>query len=288
MFVAVGHQGLRLTSRDGESWSEPIYGKEGEVYRGVCFGKGRFVAFGSYGGANIFAATTNGADWSTAQQDAKYSRYVRGITFGQDRFLALGGDPGAVGAANAFGLTSADGLTWEGPHETGAKFVLRRAAFGNGLCVGVGDRGRRAVSKDGGLTWTDVPKPRAIDTLIDIAFGDGLFVGVGLHGLRISTRDGETWSEPQRGQEGEHCNCVAWTGEQFVAIGQGATYFSPDGEKWERIPNVSAPTTAVRGKNAFVGSNWKGRLLHSPDAITWREVHKCDQHVEALAFGEAE
>jgi photosystem II stability/assembly factor-like uncharacterized protein len=286
MFIGVGHHGLRISSPNGQKWSEPQLGKEGEVYRGVCFGRGRFVAFGSYGGSNIFAASTDGAAWQMATHDAKYSRYVRGMEFGQNRFVALGGDPGAVGAANAFELTSEDGLKWSDFHETGAKYVLRRAAFGNDICVGVGDRGRRAVSTDGGLTWTDVPNAKAIDTLIDIAFGNGIFVGVGLHGLRMTTRDGKTWSEPQHGEEGEHCNTVIWTGERFVAIGQGATYFSPDGEKWERTPNKSAPTTASYGDKVYVGSTWKGRILRSTDAITWNEVHKCEHHVEAFAFGQ--
>src|SRR6187200_75546 len=117
MFIATGHNGLRRSSINGIDWSEPVLGKEGEVYRGACFGDGRFVAFGSYGGVNIFATTTDGKSWQTAQHDAKYARYVRGIAFGAGRFLALGGDPGAVGAANAFELTSADGLKWSDFHE---------------------------------------------------------------------------------------------------------------------------------------------------------------------------
>lgn len=286
MFVAVGHNGLRLSSRDGVAWGKPTFGKEGEVYRGVCCGAGRFVTYGSYGGLNLFAATTDGEKWETATRDARYAHYVRGIGFGEGRFVALGGDPGAVGAAKAFSLTSTDGLDWGEAHESGGKFVLRRIAFGNGLCVAVGDRGRRSVSSDGGITWNDVPNTKAVDTLIDVAFGNGLFVGVGLHGLRMSTRDGLTWSERLVGEEGEHCNSVVWTGEQFVAIGQGATYFSRDGEKWERVVNVDPPTTATFGDNVFVGSSWKGRILHSTDAITWREVQKCEQHVEAIAFGQ--
>jgi photosystem II stability/assembly factor-like uncharacterized protein len=285
MFLAVGHNGLRITSSDGTKWGEPVLGKEGEVYRGVCFGDGRVVAYGSYGGVNIFAATTDGQTWQTTQHDAKYARYVRGMAYGEERFLALGGDPGAVGAANAFVLTSSDGIQWSDFHETGAKFVLRRVAYGSDVCVGVGDRGRRAVSKDGGLTWSDVPMPKAVDTLIDIAFGNGRFVGVGLHGLRMTTRDGEHWSEPQRGEEGEHCNSVVWTGERFVAIGQGATYFSQDGEAWERAINHDPPTTATFGEKLFVGSAWRGRILTSADALRWTEVRKCEFPVEAVAFG---
>ncbi len=285
MFLAVGHNGLRLTSLDGQAWSEPILGKEGEVYRGACYGAERFVAFGSYGGKNIFAASPAGKEWKTSEQDAKYARYVRGIAFSGKQFVALGGDPGAVGAANAFELTSTDGLAWSDYHETGAKFVLRRIAFGNDICVGVGDRGRRALSTDGALTWKDVPNTKATDTLIDIAFGNGVFVGVGLHGLRMSTRDGKTWSERITGEEGEHCNTVVWTGEEFVAIGQGATYFSPNGETWKRVVNHNAPLAAAFGEGIFVGSSWKGKLLHSTDAVAWREVLKCPHHVEAVAFG---
>lgn len=285
MFAAVGHHGMRMSSDDGLRWSDPQLGKEGEVYRGLCYGAGRFVAYGSFGGLNLFAATTDGKNWQTASQDAKYSRYIRGLAFGEGRFLALGGDAVSVGAANAFSLHSTDGLTWSAPHESGAKYVLRRAAFGNGRWVGVGDRGRRSVSTDGGVTWEDVPKPRAVDTLIDVAFGKEMFVGVGLHGLRMATRDGKTWSERQVGEEGEHCNNVLWTGEQFVAVGQGATYFSADGEKWQRVPNRNAPTTAAYGGGLFVGSSWKGRISTSTDGIVWKEVHKCEHHVEAFAFG---
>ena len=36
----------------------------------------------------------------------------------------------------------------------------------------------------------------------------------------------------------------------------------------------------------FVGANWKGRLLASDGGVTWREVRKCEHHVEAVAYGE--
>lgn len=156
MFVAVGHNGLRLSSRDGIKWTHAQTGREGEIYRAVAFGNGRFAAVGSYGGANIFASTT-------------------------------------------------DGVTWE-----------------------------------------------------------------------TSTKDGE---------EGEHINSIVWTGDRFVGVGQGATYFSPDGLKWERKPNSNALLFAVFGDGVFVGSNWRGRILRSTDAIGWKDVFQAEHHVEAIAFG---
>ena len=199
-------------------------------------------------------------------------------------FRSLGGDGGAVGVSRPFETHSTDGVAWTEPHEFEGNYLIRRAAFGNGKYVGVGDRGRRAVSADG-RQWQDLPHVKAIDTLVDVAFGNGVFVGVGLNGLRQRTTDGQTWTDRQLGDEGEHLNSILWTGEKFVAVGFGVTFTSPDGRKWTRLPNHNAPLTATYGNGVYIGSQWKGRLLFSTDAVEWKEVHKCDHHVEAVGFG---
>ncbi|VTT97986.1 Uncharacterized protein OS=Chthoniobacter flavus Ellin428 GN=CfE428DRAFT_4842 PE=4 SV=1 [Gemmataceae bacterium] len=285
LFVAVGHNGLRVTSPDGKTWSPPVLGKEGETYRCAAGGNGCVAAVGSYGGGNIFASTTTGTAWKTSGKDAQYSRYIRGLGFGNGTFIGLGGDPGSVGAARPFVLTSADGEKWDGPHDIPGKFMVRRVAFGNKLFVAVGDRGRRAASPDG-KAWTDAPEVKAIDTLVDVAFGAGVFVGVGLHGLRMLTRDGVKWTDRQLGDEGEHLNSVVWAKDRFVAVGAGATFTSKDGVKWDRTPNADAPVTVAYGNGAFVGPRWKGRLVRSTDGIKWEEVFKGEHHVEAVAFAE--
>ena len=55
LFVAVGHNGQRLVSDNGADWKAPALGKEGEVYRCVAFGNGRFAAVGSYASARAFS-----------------------------------------------------------------------------------------------------------------------------------------------------------------------------------------------------------------------------------------
>jgi hypothetical protein len=283
MFVAVGHRALRMISQDGIEWTSAQTGKEGEVLRGVAALGGKIAAVGSYGGSNIFAATSDGKNWKTATKDAGYVRYLRGLGTGKGLFLGLGGDPGSVGDSKPFVMTSEDGLAWSEPISIGGRNMLRRIAYGNERFVAVGDRGRRAASPDL-KTWSDAANVKPLDTLIDVAFGNGLFVGVGLHGLRMSSEDGVKWSERLAGEEGEHVNSVLWTGERFVAVGQGATYFSADGRKWERTPNVNAPLIAVAGGGVYLGSSWKGRILRSTDAIEWKEAFKAEHHVESLAF----
>ena len=283
LFCAVGHNGLRVVSRDGLTWTNSQTGKEGETYRAVYSGNGRTVAVGSYGGQNIFASTADGMTWTTAKHDARYSRYVRGIGFGNKQFIGLGGDPGAVGDSKPFIMTTPDGVTWSEPAQITGRNMLRRVAWGDGRFVAVGDRGRRATSTDI-VEWTDTPDVKALDTLIDVAFGAGVFVGGGLHGLRMTSGDGVTWTDRQTGEEGEHINSIIWANDRFVAIGFGATFTSPDGHEWKRHTNRNAPQTATFGNGVFVGASWRGRILRSTDASIWTQVHTADQHVEALAF----
>lgn len=273
-----------MASIDGLEWTGIQTGKEGEVYRAVSHGNGSFAAVGSFGGSNITAATSDGDRWEMTTRDARYVNYLRGLGFGNGFFLGLGGDPGAVGDSRPFVMTSVDGKAWSDLTPIAGKNMLRRVCYGNDRFVAVGDRGRRASSKEG-KDWNDAPNVKAIDTLIDVTFGNNLFVGVGLHGLRMSSEDGIAWSERIPGEEGEHINSVLWTGERFVAVGQGATYFSQDGRRWDRQPNTDAPLIAVYGQQRFIGSNWRGRILQSTDAVTWKEVIQVEQHVEALAFG---
>ena len=294
LFVTVGQNGQRLFSENGMDWKGSQTGKEGESYRVVAFGNGSFVAAGSYGGnKNIFAVTSDGEKWETAQSEAKNQKTIRGLGFHAGTFYGIGGDPGSVGASKPFVSTSVDGLSWSEARDIGGKHMIRRLAFGNGLIVGVGDRGRRVASSDGQV-WKDAPDVKAIDTLVDVAFGGvsdtsrtggGRFVGVGLNSLRMTSEDGLTWTHRQVGEEGEHLNSILWAGDRFVAIGIGVTYFSPDGVTWQRQPNQDAPFGVAFGNGAFVGTNWKGRILHSTDAVAWQQVYKCANHVDSVAFG---
>jgi len=292
MFLAVGQEGQRVVSENGTDWKNLTIGKEGEYYRAATYGNGKYVAVGTYGGNNILSSSPDGIVWKSTFKDGKYKYTLRGVGFAQGQFLAMGGEPVTVGAASSFVMTSTDGDTWTEPFFIAGKFMIRRFAFGNNLWVGVGDRGRRAASPDG-KDWKDAPQAKAIDTLVDVAFGNGVFVGVGLHGLRMASKDGLNWFSQVRGEEGIHLNSVVPTGKQFVAAGMGATsgapgltYFSPDGYAWTSKPNDDAPQTMCFGKGLFVGVNWRGRILTSPDALKWTQVYKSEHNFEAIAFGE--
>jgi hypothetical protein len=284
LFVAAGHQGQRLSSPDGKEWGRLQVGKEGETYRAVASGNGVYVAVGTFGGHNLFAATRDGSSWEVSTREGQYKYFVRGLAFGNGGFLAVGGDPGSVGSSSPFVVRSTDGVKWDEYQFISGKNIIRRIAWGADRWVGVGDRGRRSMSKDG-KEWVDAADLKATDTLVDVAFGAGKFVGVGLHGLRSVTEDGLKWTHRFPGEEGEHLNSILWTGDRFVAVGQGATYASPDGLEWTRKENKDAPLAAAYGAGVFVGTNYKGRIFRSADALEWTLVYKAEFHLETVAFG---
>jgi hypothetical protein len=69
-----------------------------------------------------------------------------------------------------------------------------------------------------------------------------------------------------------------------VGVGLGATYTSSDGLAWTRKPNKDAPVCCAFGHGLFVGSAYKGRIMVSKDAVTWKQVLKCDEHIQAVAY----
>jgi hypothetical protein len=53
---------------------------------------------------------------------------------------------------------------------------------------------------------------------------------------------------------------------------------------WTRKPNKDAPVCCAFGHGLFVGSAYKGRIMVSKDAVTWKQVLKCDEHIQAVAY----
>jgi len=276
-YLAVGHNGIRMSSKDGRKWTDPQTA-DGKYFRTVAFGNGTAIAVGK----RDYSVTKDGLNWSKPQNLPKGGNGIVFLTFGAGRFIGVGTDVNYNGTTFYY---TEDGQNWSKPTDQKGKGLLRMV-WGDGQFVAVGGSGRIARSKDG-EKWEDAPDTKPIDTLIDVAYGDGNYVGVGLHGLRMWSDDGLKWRFKQRGLEGEHFNSVVWTGEKFVAVGNGGTIESPNGRSWERTPNENAPLACCYGDGVFVGSHWRGRVLRSTDGYKFDEVLKLDDHVDAIIYAEA-
>jgi hypothetical protein len=290
VFLATGENGLRVFSPDGKVWTHLATDREGVLLKYACCLDGRFLAAGQYGGDCLAFVTSDGVKWESLKLEGQpYATRLEAVFAAEKRFHAVLHEDGSQYET----VTSVDGKTW-----TPRKSILdnwkllrhdahlRRFAQGNDRLVLVGDYGARLSRKIDTDKFEAVPKSPAKDTLIDLAFGNGVFVGGGLHGMRMRSKDGLVWTDRTLGEEGEHINSMIFDGKQFVGVGQGATYRSPDGLKWERLPNINAPTACAFGKGVYVGSLWPGKLLRSTDAIRWEPVREFPHHILALTHGD--
>ncbi len=281
-FLAVGRMGLRMTSPDGQTWSAPQQSKDPHTLNSIAAGNGCAVAVGMAGtGSNAFYRSADLQKWEVQTKPSDYVFMMRHVAFGGGQFMALLSG-GVNGEDAGVAQLSSDGQQW-GERLKRPKRSLNRVRWSGGKWYGIGSHGLKSVSSDG-KEWQDAPEQTASDTLIDLACGKGVIVGVGLNGLRLSSPDGLRWGNRQIGEEGEHIHAVVFTGKEFVGVGLGATYTSSDGLSWTRKANKDAPVCCAYGRGVFVGAAYKGRIMVSKDAISWKQVLKCDQHVQAISY----
>jgi sugar lactone lactonase YvrE len=240
-FVAVGTNGLVLTSTDGLSWAgQALTSAAAPALQSVAFGDGMFVAVSSDDHGSLWASTT-GLNWTNI--GFEFERHFQQVRFLDERFVAVG---------NTI-LVSTNGLVWDAaqlPAESlGDYAVFDSVAYGNGMYLAsrlpsprreLGPCGMPSVfASSTGAEWFDVSPTNGLE-LAQVSFGNGKFVAFDKSsgGITFST-DGLNWNPP-----------VLVDPNQFpynptVAFLQGEFFFS------DNILNVLTP------------------LFYSADAVSW-------------------
>jgi len=289
VFAATGENGMRVFSPDGKTLTQLQTDREGVLLKYVAFYHGRCFTAGRFGGDWLVFWSADAMGWeSTKLPMQPYAERLELLFVVDDRVCGIISTDGQPPQATF----TTDGHRWtpRKPLVDDWKVMvrdahLRRVAQGHDRIVFTGDYGARLSANTIDDKFQALPQASAKDTLIDIAFGNGVFVGGGLHGLRMRSVDGLQWTDRVVGEEGEHINSLLFDGQQFVGIGQGATYFSTDGKTWERIENQNAPTVATFGSGVYVGALWPGKIMRSTDGIHWQQTHPLPHHVLALTYG---
>lgn len=264
MLVAVGYGGRRLSSLDGLVWEndiivDPNGGDDNNLFRGVGFGDGVFVAVGG-GSEGQVATSTDGVSW-TFQSPA--TSWIGDVAFLGGVFVAAGG--------NGLRIRSTDGgVTWTDDQGYYSGHY-RGIAAGNGVFVaaghtyGGGDQGLTSTTTDG-VTWTAEQTGGA--TFHSITYGAGAFVAVGNDRCSVSS-DGATWSD---------CAITA-TDLGHVVFGDGlfalraaeGIFTSADGMTWQSVAAQQPPQGILGfGLGTWVGASWPGHLFGSADLLGWQ------------------
>ena len=187
--------------------------------------------------------------------------------------LRLLGRSGELSAGADFVLTVEEDGSGTGGGD-GTEWTLRSApllgvAYGNGLCVAVGNGGTILTSPDG-ASWTLRNSGTGKD-LYGVAYGNGLFVAVGEGGIILTSPDGVSWTAQSSGM-GNGLLGVAYGNGLFVAVGRyGTILTSPDGASWTaQSSGTSAWLLSVAyGNGLFVAVDWLGTIVTSPDGVSW-------------------
>jgi len=159
-----------------------------------------------------------------------------GIVWSGTQLVAIG-DAGTI-------LTSPDGVNWTTQSSgLGTNILLTRIAWSGTQFVAVGDLGTIITSPDA-VTWT----PQISGTtgfLFGVTWGVGQFVVAGENIL--TSPDGINWTTQTTGSSIEYFGGIAWTGSQFVIVGEeGSIATSPDAITWTlQESGTGAEMTAI-------------------------------------------
>ncbi len=242
IYVAAGHGGHRMASKDGLAWTHHhFWGKPAhnqQDLKAIATGNGTVVVVGGFSKSNILV-TTDGVSW---EQPGFNMGVLSGVLFRDGRFLAFG-EGGRV-------AESKDGLEWTliGDAE------VRKYAKSEGERLGT-DRVKVNVRK-----WREA---------------NGVYVGAGDNSILVSTRDFKKWHFAER-KEPLSRLMLESDGKTFVAVGGQTLDWSTDGETWTRVPFDLAEkekfNNIVYDGERFILTTAKGKAWESGDGQDWSPI----------------
>lgn len=294
IYVAVGLNGLLLTSSDGSEWTKIDSGSNLWL-GGIVFGNDVFVAFGAdytnnTSGKSTILSSTTGSLWT--KNDLETQGRITGAVYGNNKFVAVGHySPSFEGSGDIF--TSTDGFAWTRQiHEFPGQ--LEGIAYGNSTFVTVGHKNVGKKTKSIALTsatgekW-EAGNPEANEYLTGIAYGNNVFVAVGWNGTILTSSNGSKWTK-RNIDPNIDLQSIIFGNNIFAAVGIDyslATSYkiltSPDGAKWteQSMGDYDYFKILAFGKDIFfglgginMGIEWKGKMLTSSDCSTWSEREK--------------
>ena len=221
-FIAVGVQGIILTSLDGINWSEQNSGVDKELLI-ITYGNELFVAIGRSG---IVIKSFNGIDWSSSYGIYSGVLYNR-IIYNNELFVLVG-DKDNFGS-NAYIYTSPDGINWS-EQNSNISENLYGIIYGKSLFIAVGSNGT-IITSPNGIDWS-VKTSGTNENLNDIAYGKETFIVIGDNGIILTSLDGIDWSEQNSGVD-DNLQSIVYKNEMFVIVGSNGTIItSPNGIDW--------------------------------------------------------
>ena len=160
-------------STDGITWTPVTIKSTADIWRGVIYGNGTYIAFSSSHGPSY---STDGINWTkSSSSSAGQTSYNNkdSYAFGNNTFVAIDGEQWDW--ETPYMYYSTDGISWTSKN---LGFHIEAASYGDGKFAIVGEKG--AYSTDG-INWTETTLPTFTDGETRwrmLTHGDGKFIAV--------------------------------------------------------------------------------------------------------------
>ncbi|WOO43334.1 hypothetical protein [Rubellicoccus peritrichatus] len=209
IYVAVGDDGVPLTSSNGLDWQSIVSPVSG-VLNDIIFADGRFIGVGNSG---LVTISFDGLEWSTIRSDVTSD--LTGIAYNDGILVAVGG--------NQIAISDDSGANWT-VRTFSDQVELNSVGYGNGMFVAVGDAFQVLTSSDSGVSWSVRPAAASND-LRDITFGANRFIAVGSLGGVFTSSNAIEWIVRDSGTT-DNLNGIAFIENVFVIVGDSGTVLS--------------------------------------------------------------
>jgi len=224
-FIAFGIDNVSAYSIDGINWTEVTVSDISRDWESVCYGDGKFVAISC--DDNIFAYSTDGINWTEGTISDNY-RYWESVCYGNGKFVAVTAYDGDNVSAY-----STDGINWIECAISDNYRSWASVCYGDGKFVAVGYGDSFAYSIDG-ITWTEVTVSYYDRFYRSICYGDGKFVAVAYESIFAYSTDGINWTEGTISDVERTWVSVCYGNGKYVAVAYYSNIFvySTDGITW--------------------------------------------------------
>lgn len=240
-WLAVGDNGLVLTSPDGSIWTQRSVGNTSYAFHDTTWLQNLWVVVGrSTVGSAIFTSSDGGVNWSA---------HVSGSGFQINAIASNGTQLVAVGDNGMVWTNTPPSTVWSQSSNGVSVQNLYGITWSNGQWIAVGNVNTVITSLDG-LRWT-VRESQLTRSLSSVASNGSQAVVVGQYGsVAFSIDKGNTWL-PKISHIDKTLYDVAWDGTQWVAVGDGAVITSVNGSDWKiatTVPNVKLTGIAPKAR----------------------------------------
>lgn len=241
-------------------WTKRLPGADITV-EAIIHDGSRYVAVGDPTSTNYVLTSIDGLTW-TAHQTNGQLLDLKDIVWTGSQYIAT--------SDNGWFYTSPDAITWTLQQVQTSLIDINALAWSGSVAVAVGEDGNIWSTTDG-ITWTQHVGV-STDSLGDVEWLNNQFVAVGANGTVLFSTDGTNWTTETTGTA-DFLATVAWSGNTYVALGISTGFTSSDGMTWAPVPVTGLFEEVVwaSGLNLFVVVDSNGRIMTSPDGISWTE-----------------